>query len=115
MVRIKIRRKHNKISDDRKDNHYDSNESSNEQIIKELKEESVSYQKLHYSPSQIEMLNQFHRELDNIRSQILQLKKVKAQLEKAISEKKPITHTQLLQYCNNLSMASKGKLNPKKR
>ena len=72
-----------------------------------------------YSQSQLDILNQFHRELDFLRSEIARLERLKQKIESEIKSKidqaKPLTTSQLFAYCNNLNKASKGKLDQNKK
>ena len=78
-----------------------------------------------YSDSQLEILNQFHREMDESRAEIEELKleiqklaKVRERLIQDIQKKKkdaePITAQNLFAYCSELNKASKGKFGDKK-
>ena len=71
-----------------------------------------------YSTSQLEMLNQFHDQLDKLRLEVERLKKIKAQLEqqnrKIAQRNKPLDQSQLFHYCNHLNKVSKGKFGDKK-
>ena len=72
-----------------------------------------------YSQSQLDILDQFHKELDFLRSEVARLEKLKRKIESEIQSKidqaKPITTSQLFTYCNNLNKASKGKLDQNKK
>ena len=72
-----------------------------------------------YSQSQLDILNQFHEELDYLRSEVARLERLKQKIESEIKSKidqaKPLTTSQLFAYCNNLNKASKGKLDQNKK
>ena len=78
-----------------------------------------------YSDSQLEILNQFHREMDESRAEIEELKleiqklkmlrqKLIADIQKKKDVVKPITAQNLFAYCSELNKASKGKFGDKK-
>lgn len=71
-----------------------------------------------YSDSQLEILNEFHRKLDQLRAEIQELKMLRQKLIADIQKKKdvvkPITAQNLFAYCSELNKASKGKFGDKK-
>lgn len=90
-------------------------------IVKRKKkdiEEQVQSTKNCYSSSQLEILNKFHREMDELRSEIKDLKLHRQKLTNDIKKKKnvvePITAKNLFAYCSELNKASKGKFGQKK-
>mgnify|MGYP003125345748 CR=1 FL=1 len=79
-----------------------------------------------YSDSQLEILNQFHKEMDESRAQIQELKseiqelikfrqKLIADIQKKQKESEPITAKALFSYCSELNKASKGKFGDQKK
>jgi DNA mismatch repair ATPase MutS len=71
-----------------------------------------------FTDSQLDNLNNFHRELDMIRKKIQDLKKLRKALEKDIVKKKkilePIEQADLFDYCSRIQRVSKGKFGEKK-
>jgi hypothetical protein len=71
-----------------------------------------------YSSSQIDILTEFHNEIDHLRIEVQNLKKQKAILEaenqKLASNNKPLNQVQLFHYCSHLNSVSKGKFGEKK-
>jgi hypothetical protein len=72
-----------------------------------------------YSNSQLDMLNNFHSTLNNLRSEIKKLMSIKAKLEQDIKANKdrcnPPTTKDLFAYCNHLNQTAKGKLGQNKK